>query len=226
MPMSSAIGTSERRRHVEHELGLLDRPAELGGVRVEARQPDGAVALQPRGELARRRERRLGRAAVVLAGGRQQRVDARRHGAPAGVGGVHVLGERALVLTADRRHHVARPVARQLGAQHDRAAREVAAEPRGAARDLARRRAPAASGGPRGTSRGGSARPPPWPPRRPPRSARPPRPGAGTRSPRARASAGPSSSTPPMTSSPEAIATSASTPGGTGAGRSLIRSAT
>ena len=49
-----------------------------------------------------------------------------------------MLGERARVLAGDRRHDVARPVGGQLGAQHDRAAREVAAEPAGAADDLGR----------------------------------------------------------------------------------------
>ena len=51
---------------------------------------------------------------------------------------VHVLGERARVLAGDRRHDVARPVGGQLRAQHDRAAREVAAEPARAAHDLHR----------------------------------------------------------------------------------------
>ena len=51
---------------------------------------------------------------------------------------LHVLRERARVLAGDRRHHVARPVGGQLGAQHDRAAREVAAEPARAAHDLHR----------------------------------------------------------------------------------------
>ena len=51
---------------------------------------------------------------------------------------LHVLRERARVLAGDRRHDVARPVGGQLGAQHDRAAREVAAEPARAAHDLDR----------------------------------------------------------------------------------------
>ena len=71
-------------------------------------------------------ERRLGR--VVAAGRRQQRVDAV----------VHVLGERARVLAADQRHDVARTVGRQLGAEDDGAARQVTAQPAGAAHDLAR----------------------------------------------------------------------------------------
>ena len=38
----------------------------------------------------------------------------------------------------DQRHHVARALGRQLRAQHDGAAREVAAEPAGAAHDVGR----------------------------------------------------------------------------------------
>ncbi len=76
-------------------------------------------------------ERRLRR--VVPAGRGQQRVDARRVARQ-----LHVLRERARMLARDRRDDVARPVGRQLRAQHDRAAREVAAEPRGAAHHLVR----------------------------------------------------------------------------------------
>ena len=49
-----------------------------------------------------------------------------------------MLRERAGVVPGDGRHDVARPVARQLGAEHDRAARQVAAQPAGAAHDLVR----------------------------------------------------------------------------------------
>ena len=68
------------------------------------------------------RERRLRR--LVAAGRRQQRVHARRVARQ-----LHVLRERARVLARDRRDDVARPVGRQLRAQDDRAAREIAAEP-------------------------------------------------------------------------------------------------
>ena len=110
------------------------RAPQLGRVGVERRQPDGPVALQPRGEPARGRERRLGRRRR-----RRPRAAARRR-APVACAGA----ERARVLAGDRRHHVARPVGRQLRAQHDRAARQVAAQPRGAADDLVAGRGPAA----------------------------------------------------------------------------------
>ena len=80
---------------------------------------------------------------------------------------------------------------------------------------------PAASAAPRGTSRAGSARPPRAPPRRRPRSGRPPPRGAGTRAPRS--SASPSSSTRPIVSSPEAIGTSPPTAGGTDGGAAARR---
>ena len=118
-PPALAVGAAQ---DVEHELGLLDRARQLGRVAVERGHADDAVALQPRRELA---GGGLGRLRRV---GRQHRVDAV----------VHVLRQRARVLAGDRRHHVARPVGGQLGAQHDRAARQVAAEPPRAAHDLRR----------------------------------------------------------------------------------------
>ena len=89
------------------------------------------MALQARGEPARRGQRRLRR--LVAAGRGQQRVHARR--VP---GEIHVLSERARMLPGDRGHDVARPVRAQLGAQDDRPARQVAAQPRRAPHDLAR----------------------------------------------------------------------------------------
>jgi hypothetical protein len=89
------------------------------------------VALEARREPAGGGERRLRR--LVAPGGGQQRVD------PGGVAGqLHVLGERARVLPRDRGDHVARPVGRELGAQDDRTAGEVAAEPRRTPHDLVR----------------------------------------------------------------------------------------
>ena len=76
-------------------------------------------------------ERRLGR--VVAARRREQGVHARRVARQ-----LHVLRERARVLAGDRRHDVARAVRGQLGAQHDRAARQVAAQAGGAPHDLVR----------------------------------------------------------------------------------------
>src|SRR5215213_1829137 len=55
----------------------------------------------------------------------------------AAVDRVQVLRERAGMVPGDRRDDVARPVGAELRAQHDDAAREVAAQPRGAAHDLA-----------------------------------------------------------------------------------------
>ncbi len=62
------------RQHVEHELGLLHRAAQLGRVGVEGGQPYGAVALQPGRQPGGRGKRRLG--GVLGADRRQQRVDA------------------------------------------------------------------------------------------------------------------------------------------------------
>jgi hypothetical protein len=64
----------------------------------------------------------------VAAGGGQQRVHA----------ALHVLRQRAGHLAGDRRHDVARAVGRQLGAEDHGASREVAAQPRGPADDVAR----------------------------------------------------------------------------------------
>src|SRR5215208_1358750 len=47
---AAAVGAAQ---HVEHELGLLDRAAQLGGVGVERGYADDAMALQARGEVAR-----------------------------------------------------------------------------------------------------------------------------------------------------------------------------
>ena len=118
----------------------------------------------------------------------------------------------------DRGHDVARPVratAPRTGRPR-RARGRSRAGPRGA-RPRAGRARPAWPAAPRGTSRAGSARPPPWPPRPRPRSATRPPPGGGTPSPRAasprpgRRAAGRRR----CTSSPDAIGTSARTPGGT-----------
>ena len=128
---------------VEDQLGLLDRARQLGGVGVEARQPDRAVALQPRRPAAAPRPS-VASGASSPPVRRQQRVHARR------VPELHVLGQRARVLAGDRRDHVARAVGRQLGAQHDRArargrspagpraARPRAARGRGRARSSSR----------------------------------------------------------------------------------------
>jgi hypothetical protein len=51
-----------------------------------------------------------------------------------------VLGQCARQVLGDRRHDVARPVGVQLGAQRDRAAAEVAAQPRAAAHQLVGRK--------------------------------------------------------------------------------------
>ena len=76
-------------------------------------------------------ERGLRRAVAARAG--QQRVHARGAARQ-----LHVLRQRARVLPGDRGHDVARAVRRELRAEHDRAAREVAAQPGGAAHDLVR----------------------------------------------------------------------------------------
>ena len=81
------------------------------------------MPLQPRRQPPRRGQR--GRR-VRAADRGQQRVHAPRPAAA-----VHVLGQRARVLPRDRRHDVPRAVRRELRAQRDRAAREVAAEPGG-----------------------------------------------------------------------------------------------
>ena len=111
---------------VEDQLGLLDRPRQLGGVGVEARDADGPVAAQARRQRAAARGGGVRR--VVAAGAGQDRVDAP----------FEVLGQRAGLVTGDRRDHVARAVGRQLGAEHDGASRQVAAQACGAAHDLAR----------------------------------------------------------------------------------------
>ena len=67
---------------VEHELGLLDRAAQLGRVGVEAREADGAVALQPRREPAGGAERRLRRAVPARRRAAARTRAARRPAAP------------------------------------------------------------------------------------------------------------------------------------------------
>ena len=169
------------------------------------------------GERARARSSVASGASSPPDGG-QQRVHARRRPPCAGPARPGVPG--------DRRHHVARAVGGQLGAQHDRAARQVAAQPRRRGGRSRAGRGRGASAGPRGTSRAGSARPP--------RGlldrdlgqagdrgevqelARLRRGGSRRRA---------SSTTAPTTSSPEAIGTSAATPAGTCDGRSATRSA-
>ena len=158
---------------------------------------------------------------LVAAGGRQQRVDARRVARPAPCAGRARPG-------APRRSSPPRGAggpwsARRTG-RPPRARGRSPAAPR-AARPRAGRARRAWRAAPPGRSRAGSARPPPWPPRPPPRSATRPRRGGGTRSPRAGAAlpGSPSSRTPPITSSPEVIGTSASMPGGTCAGPVLGR---
>ena len=151
--MSSADRPPSRpAQDVEHELGLLDRAREARpGRRRSVESPTVPWRCSRVGQRARAR-RASPRARRRRRGG-QQRVDARR--------AVHVLGERARVLAGDRRDDVARAVGRQLGAEHDGAAREVAAQPRRRGARPRAARGPAARAGPPGTSRAGSARPPP-----------------------------------------------------------------
>ena len=203
---------------VEHELGLLDRAAEVGHVGVERRHAHGAVPLQPRRQAPRRGQRRR---RVRAADGRQQRVHAPRPAAA-----VHVLRQRARVLPRDRRDDVPRAIARTAPrtAPPRRARGRSRAAPRAAAPRRPRgRRARAA---PPGRSRAGSARPRAAPPRRRPRSGTPPRRRAGTPARPAAGWSSPSSSTAPSCSSPVAIGTSATTPGGTAAARERARSPT
>ena len=152
------------------------------------------------GEPRGRAERRLGRVVAARAPAAARRRGPSRCSASA-----------PGLVADDRRDDVARAVGRQLGAEHDGAARRGRSP---AARRGGRSRAargPGASAGPPGTSRAGSARPPPWPPRRRPRS------GEATAA-RCRNSAASgdgrappprSSTTAPTTSSPDAIGTSA-----------------
>ena len=70
-----AAGAVGAAQDVEHELGLLDRAAELGRVGVEGRDADDAVALQALGE--RRRA-----AALAAPRRRRRQAAARRRGRP------------------------------------------------------------------------------------------------------------------------------------------------
>jgi hypothetical protein len=101
-------GPAARRRHAQHQLGLLERPAGLGRPAAIRRQPDLRVAPQPcRG--APRGVRRPG----------QQRVDLV----------LHNLRERAGQLGGDRRHQAARAAAVGVRAERHEPARQVASQP-------------------------------------------------------------------------------------------------
>ena len=83
---------------------------------------------EPVRERAGAGERVLRRRVAARRG--QQRVHAR------GASPLEMLGERTRVVPRDRRDDVPRPVRGELGAERDDAAREIAAEPRGAAHDV------------------------------------------------------------------------------------------
>ncbi len=115
--MSSLGRPAAGRGDAEHQLGLLERAAHVGGIAVVRRHADQGLAGEVVGDLAR---------VVGVAG--QQRVDLAAHG----------LRQRPRALARDGGEQAPGGALARVGAEADGAGAEVAAQARGAAHDVAR----------------------------------------------------------------------------------------